>query len=524
LIGNDGASIVASGGGNIVATGGGNIVATGGGNLIGNDGASIVATGGGNLIGNDGASLIGNDGASIVSNSHGDAAATAAFGEGAALGLSSANLSQGSRGWFVATSSGGQKPKVTVTTNPDGSMTGTLTMVFDSTSNPRIQDLQGLAFTVALDPATVGFASNNVTVNEGDGRATVTLVRTGDLTGSVTVGYATSNGTATDRSDYAPVFGTVTFGPNETQKTVTVPLIDNGYGTADAGSQRSFNLTIGNAVGGAIKMPNVATVTISNNEAATAAANPADDSRFYVRQHYLDFLGREPDQPGWDFWTQGIESCGAVAGCREAKRVDASAAFFLSIEFQETGFLVYRLYNAALERPQGMPRYTEFLRDTQRVGSGVVVNQGNWQAQLESNKQAFLSEFVNRREFQDAYPVGLLPAQYVDALYAHAKLTPTVAERQAAIDEFNTPVGARERVLRRVAENEALKSREFNRAFVLMQYFGYLRRGPDEAPDTNFSGWQFWLDKLNSFGGDYRRAEMVRAFISSVEYRQRFGR
>jgi len=58
---------------------------------------------------------------------------------------------------------------------------------------------------------------------------------------------------------------------------------------------------------------------------------------------------------------------------------------------------------------------------------------------------------------------------------------------------------------------------------VLMQYFGYLRRNPNDAPDGNFVGYDFWLDKLNSFNGDFNRAEMVKAFLSSAEYRRRFG-
>ena len=81
----------------------------------------------------------------------------------------------------------------------------------------------------------------------------------------------------------------------------------------------------------------------------------------------------------------------------------------------------------------------------------------------------------------------------------------------------------RAQVLRAVAEDETLKSAEFNRAFVLTQYFGYLRRNPDASPDANFDGYNFWLQKLDQFDGDYVNAEMVRAFILSIEYRQRFG-
>ena len=78
-------------------------------------------------------------------------------------------------------------------------------------------------------------------------------------------------------------------------------------------------------------------------------------------------------------------------------------------------------------------------------------------------------------------------------------------------------------VLRAVAENAVLITSEFNRAFVLTQYFGYLRRDPNAAPDTDFSGYNFWLNKLDMFNGDFAQAEMVKAFIESTEYRHRFG-
>ena len=82
---------------------------------------------------------------------------------------------------------------------------------------------------------------------------------------------------------------------------------------------------------------------------------------------------------------------------------------------------------------------------------------------------------------------------------------------------------ARSRALRRVAENGTLAQQEFNRAFVLMQYFGYLKRNPNDAPDTDYQGYNFWLNKLNSFNGDFVSADMVKAFVTSIEYRQRFG-
>ena len=122
----------------------------------------------------------------------------------------------------------------------------------------------------------------------------------------------------------------------------------------------------------------------------------------------------------------------------------------------------------------------------------------------------------------------MTPAQFVDALYTNTGITPSTSERNMAIGEFGpvidtSDVNARARALRDVAENASFSSAEFNRAFVLMQYFGYLRRDPNAAPDADYTGYDFWLQKLDQFGGDFQKAEMVKAFISSDEYRKRFG-
>ncbi|HEV8483618.1 MAG TPA: hypothetical protein VGV87_08730, partial [Blastocatellia bacterium] len=178
--------------------------------------------------------------------------------------------------------------------------------------------------------------------------------------------------------------------------------------------------------------------------------------------------------------------------------------------------------------PVPIVRFTEFLSDTQRIGSGVIVGQSGWETVLENNKQSFAGDFVQRSRFTTAFPTTLSPAQFVDALFANAGVTPAATDRNAAIAEFggaaNTvDVAARGRALRRVAENSTLQANEFNRAFVLMQFFGYLRRDPNSGPDNDYTGYDFWLAKLNQFGGNYNAAEMVKAFITSLEYRQRFG-
>jgi hypothetical protein len=173
-------------------------------------------------------------------------------------------------------------------------------------------------------------------------------------------------------------------------------------------------------------------------------------------------------------------------------------------------------------------RFNEFLPDTQQIGQGVIVGQAGWETVLENNKQAFSAEFVQRSRFTTAYPLTLTPAQFVDALFMHSGVMPSAAERTAAIGEFggagtSAETAARGRALRRVAENSTFMQQEFNRAFVLMQYFGYLRRNPNDPQDTDYSGYDFWLTKLIEFNDNFVNAEMVKAFIVSGEYRGRFG-
>jgi len=259
--------------------------------------------------------------------------------------------------------------------------------------------------------------------------------------------------------------------------------------------------------------------------------NKIGDSQFFVRQHYLDFFSRVPDFSGLAFWNNQIVECGLDKPCIDVRQINVSAAFFLSIEFQETGYLVYRFYKSGYGNISGTPvpvTFGEFLPDTQQIGQGVVVGVGNWQAQLEANKQAFALAFVTRSRFTTAFATTLSPAQFVDALFANSGVTPTASERNAAIAEFGvatntTDNAARARALRLVADNTQLKNLELNKAFVLMQYFGYLRRNPNDAPDSNFDGYNFWLNKLNQFNGNFVNADMVKSFLVAGEYRQRFG-
>jgi hypothetical protein len=260
-------------------------------------------------------------------------------------------------------------------------------------------------------------------------------------------------------------------------------------------------------------------------------ADTIDNPQFFVRQHYNDFLGRSPDASGLQFWTNNIESCGADANCVAVKRADTSAAFFLSIEFQNTGYFVYRIYKSAFGdiNPPFVPvpvRFADFLRDKRAVSQGVVVGQGDWQQQSATNKAAFALAFVQRPDFLARYPGSTSATDFVNSLNSNAGGVLTDADKSALVSELSpnpSDITSRADVLQKVAENVVLQQRGFDRAFVLMEYFGYLRRDPDSTPDSDFSGYNFWLQKLDSFGGDFQKAEMVKAFINSDEYRRRFG-
>ncbi|HEU5238442.1 MAG TPA: PQQ-dependent sugar dehydrogenase [Pyrinomonadaceae bacterium] len=395
--------------------------------------------------------------------------------------------------------------------------------------------------------SSVQFSAATYLFSESAGLATLTVTRLANTSTAADVSYSTSdnaganncnikNGNASSRCDYEQTIGTLHFTPGETFKTISVPLNDDAY----AEGNETFTVNLSNANGTVLGSPNIATVTIADNE-TTSGVNPIDDTNFFVYQHYLDFLNRQPDGSGFAFWTNNISSCGANPVCTEKQRINTSASFFLSIEFQQTGYLVERFYKVAYGDATGnstlgsahqlavpMVRLNEFLQDTQRIGRGVIVLQPGWEQALENNKQAYALEFVQTTRFMTAFPTTMTPTQFVDKLNLNAGGVLSLSERQAAIDLFggagNTSnQAARAQAVRMVAQDQDLYDAEFNRAFVLVEYFGYLRRNPNDPQDTDYTGYDFWLTKLNQFNGNYNNAEMVKAFLSSIEYRQRFG-
>lgn len=249
-----------------------------------------------------------------------------------------------------------------------------------------------------------------------------------------------------------------------------------------------------------------------NIAAAISAAlpNPIDNARFFVRQHYLDFLNREPDQGGWDYWTASLTQCGADQACLSSQRVGVSAAYFIEQEFQQTGSFVYRFYKASYGQ---RPAYAQFGPDR-----GAVVGGAN----LEAGKAAFAQNWVQRPEFLQKYPTTLDGAQFIGSVLStvsqgsNVDLSNKSNELLEEYQQGSSQNDSRVRVLRKLIEYQEFRDAEYNRAFVLMQYFGYLRRNPDQQ------GYQFWLDILNNrTPGNFRG--MVCAFINSAEYQLRFS-
>jgi hypothetical protein len=419
-----------------------------------------------------------------------------------------------------------------------GSCTITASQAGDSNFNPAPDVAQSFAIT---NGTLITLSQSNYNVNESTGFVTITVNRTGDLSVPVSVDYATDDtgssdvcstlntGLASSRCDFGLTLGTLRFAASETQKTFIIPITQDSY--TEGPELFTVNLSNLSGSGANFGAPSSATVTITDG-ATPLPPNANDDTEAFVRQHYRDFLNREADPAGLAFWTGEINNCTPKPQCTDLKRINASAAFFLSIEFQTTGNLVRNFYVVALDRPatNNMPAFAEFERDTQAMQRGLIVDPNNnaWETVLNNNRDAFMRDFVTRTEFVGLYPTTDTPTQYVDKLYLHASITPSAGERSNAIAEFGNATtaadaGARGRVLLDVTQNTTLQQREMNRSFVLMEYFGYLRRNPNDAPDGNFAGYDFWVNKLNAAGGNFITSEMVKAFLVSSEYRQRFG-
>src|SRR5438094_7175811 len=230
-------------------------------------------------------------------------------------------------------------------------------------------------------PNVVQFSSSNYGVVEACTTVTITVNRIGNTSGAASVEYFTSDVTASERKDYITAIGTLRFAAGETSKSFVVLINDDSF----VEGNETFNVNLRNPSGVTLGATAVATVTIIDN-ATEPSTNVIDDPSDFVCQHYHDFLNRTPDADGLAFWINQITSCGTDQVCIDLKRINVSAAYFLSIEFQQTGYLVERMYKVAYGDGSGtstiggahqlavpIVRFNEFLPDTQEIGLGVIV-------------------------------------------------------------------------------------------------------------------------------------------------------
>jgi hypothetical protein len=391
------------------------------------------------------------------------------------------------------------------------------------------------------------FSAARYDVSEAAGRVTVTVNLVGEpaLTQTARAYYRTINGSASSRSDYSATFGRLEFAPGEKSKTFDVLINDDAF--VESEESLSLNIFPQTAVVKYVASSAAAQIFIASDDTAQPTSNPIDASQFFVAQHYRDFLSRQPDASGLQFWTAELDrltagcagepDAGVRARCVLFARAQVSTAFFLSIEFQQTSYEVIRFYQTSYGRA---PSLEEFIADTQEISRGLVVGQPNWQATLEANKQKLADAWVTRADFVSSFGQSS-DADYVRALFlkgaGDADAEPSLRDALVAgLAPGASPQETRATVLRKVADSRSVYNRQYNPAFVVTQYFGYLRRAPNDSPDFNYNGYNFWLDKLNQFslaGEDVRdpvtalerirRAQMVEAFLDSDEYRKRFG-
>ncbi len=267
----------------------------------------------------------------------------------------------------------------------------------------------------------IKFSSTDYFTSEAAGHIDITVTRSGVVASPATVNYATVNGGAVQGIDYEMARGKLTFNAGETSKTFRVLIIDDHQFAG--GSTTELNLVLSNAAGADLVYPQNARLAIMDDEFDTPGqpSNTSDDPQLFVRQHYFDFLNREPDTSGLNFWVNQITSCGSDQQCIELRRINVSAAFFLSIEFQRTGVLAYLTESAAFG---GLPRYGPFIGDVQALQKDYTFGAAGADAILEANKRAFFDEFVTRPQFVAKYG-GLSNAQYISTLLATGGLATT---------------------------------------------------------------------------------------------------
>lgn len=377
---------------------------------------------------------------------------------------------------------------------------------FSITEITNYINANGTCLSALTAAPTIQLNAPSYLINEDGGRASIGVTRT-DSSAAATVNYATSdsaglvdcnqnNGAASQRCDYAISLGTIRFAPGEASKTVTIPIVDDVY----AEGNENFTFALSSPTGGTLGQITSAIITIQDNDATTGLVNPINGTDFFVRQHYIDFLGREPEPAGLIGWRDRLNNC--APGDTSCDRIEVSSAFFRSPEFQDRGLFIYRFYPTIGK----IPLYDEYMPDVAKV-SGFLSD-----AELEANKAAFANEWVARPAFVARYG-GLSNDAFVDALCNTVGL-PNHPSKAFWKNSLNAGSLTRAQVVRSLVESTDMANKYFTEAFVIMQYFGYLRRSADIS-------YQAWITTMNANPANYR--VMINGFLNSVEYRRRFG-
>jgi hypothetical protein len=436
-------------------------------------------------------------------------------------------------------------PWITITEGT-GAMSGTgrvrYTVAANDTNATRVGTINVGGQTHTVTQTSVGttpqiqFSGNaEFTVSENDGSraAVITVTRTGDTAGAATVEYATLDdqaavpcdpnikdgnnpfpqGTAYARCDYATTIDTLTFDRGETTKTLRVPLINDVFQEGN----ETFRIGLSNPQGATLGTLTTALITIQSEDLAPPTTNPINQTSFFVRQHYLDFLDREPE--AGEPWTGVLNRCGNIFTGPEANtdcdRIAVSGAFFGSPEFRIKGFFVFLYYKAVFgsaNNPLYVPEYNEFVTDARRV-SGVTAEE------VIAKRLDFSEDFLARTAVANVFS-GTTNEAFVDRVLSNLGITltnpdPATGEtRNSLVNALNANTKSRAQVLRIIVESTEAIAAQFNRAFVAIQYYGYLRRTPEP---------QGYQNNLNALNATNNSRQLINGFLNSIEYRLRFG-
>ena len=290
----------------------------------------------------------------------------------------------------------------------------------------------------------------------------------------------------------------------------------------------SLTVSLNNVTGGSFGSPSTATVQILD-DASEPATNAIDDSEVFICQQYHDFLARQPEPAGMQFYLDILNGCTPNdTECKKYTRGALAANFFRSPEFQQKGSFVLYLYMVSLgQRPSTdaeladpsknnfeRPHYLEFMLDLQSIS-----DPNDDKAVVNAKKDALSIAWLQRAEIKARFPDSMSNEAFVQKLLDTAGVT--TSKQSQWVNELNSGAKTRAQVLREIAESPEVNTRFYKQAFVTMEYFGFLRRDPD------LNGYVFHNNRYKqleaSLSPDMTENFIVRGFIESPEYRQRFG-